>query len=645
MCGFVCVFSPNSVFEHYKVEQALNKIQHRGPDESSLWSNAEHTVHLGHARLSIIDLKGGSQPLSNASNSIHCVVNGEFYDYKRIRQELIREGYTFKTASDSEILIALYERYGVGCLEYIRGEFSFVLWDERTRKIFAGRDRFGIKPLFYYQDKGAVYFASEVKALAELGLSMAWDKESLWQEVSFFHLPDRSLFKDVHEVPPAHYVIKSFSSTTLSTYPYWDMNYLTTSQQSQNVWDEEEVIEGFREKFEEAIKFRLTADVPVASYLSGGIDSCSVLGTAQKLSSQPITAFTLSFDHTLYDEASYAKEMADHCQSHYHQIPITGDLIADAFEDTLYKGEKLIFNCNAVSKYLLSQRVQEQGFKVVLTGEGADEILAGYAGFRQDFIQHHMHQMSDAERQSISQGLEQANEVSQGVLMSTQSFDSLDVVNRYLGFVPNWMVGFTHMGKMVRQVFTQEFLQYTENREPASQLVEALAVPLAMKGRGRLHQSLYSWTKSMLPHYLLTMLGDRMEMAHSIEGRLPFLDHKLVEYVVGLPERFKIRGMKEKYLLREAMKPVLTQRMYKRQKHPFLTPPAKAPTNKKLNTLMLDILHSQHVRELPFIDQKKALAFFNGVGKMDKSQQNLADSVLHLVVSMGVMQKKFNLNT
>lgn len=644
MCGFVAVFSPQVCFSEQKVINALESIRHRGPDYSAIWSSKDQKVWLGHTRLSIVDIEGGAQPLSTPDGFIHCVVNGEFYDYVSIRDNLKEQGYYFKTESDSEILLYLYQHYGVHCLEYLRGEFSFVLWDEKRQQIFAARDRFGIKPLFYYQQGRTVYFASEVKALKMLGVPMYWDKRAYWQEVSCLHLPSGCLFKDIYEVPSGHFAIKEIEGNKLNVKLYWDMHYPTESELKHRQFSDREVIANFKDLFNEAVSLRLKADVPVACYLSGGIDSCSVLGVAQNMCEHPIETFTLCFDNPEYDEAVIAKAMTKHAGSHYQPINISGDMLAEHYEDTIYKGEKCAFNGNAIAKYILRREVEKRGIKVVLTGEGADDILAGYAGFRKDFIFQYLNDLPLAERDCINAALNSENHISNGLLSTDIIPKDLNFIKAVLGFVPNWMACCTQRGRMAKCLFTRDYFDFVDGIKPADVLLNSLSLS-SMKDIGPLHKSLYSWSKSMLPHYLLTMLGDRVEMAHSVEGRLPFLDHKLVEYVVSLPEQYKIRNMTEKYILREAMKPILTDEVYHRQKHPFYAPQIKDTCNQTLNEFMMDLLHSQAGRNMPFIDHKKMFSFFHTAHQLPAAERNVADIVMHIVTSSIIIQDRFGMQS
>ena len=642
MCGFLCIFSPTAPIEKQSVLNGLQTLKHRGPDEIGHWCTSDLSIHLGHMRLSIIDLQQGHQPLSNHDGNIIAVVNGEFYDFERIAEDLTRKGYCFKTHSDSEVLLYLYKEYSEKCFDSLRGEFAFVLWDQHKNQIFAGRDRFGIKPVFYYQDGKNIYLASEIKAFKPLGLSLKWDKTKFYQEQSLFHIADNTLVENIKELPAAHYLVKDLNSEEIQITQYWDMSYFSAEQQSQYAISEQEAVEIFREKFDEAVKLRLKADVPVACYLSGGIDSSAILGTAQRYSNQPLSAFTLTFDDQAYDESIFAKETAKFTGSKYIEVPITAREIVDNFEDAIYKGEKLIFNCNAVSKYLLSKNVQQHGFKVVLTGEGSDEFLAGYASFRQDYLTHYLNKIPLDQKKEIEAELRKANKISQGLLIGNVDNKAMESAQKILGYKPNWMSALTYISSMSKQVFNKEYLHLINHQDPVAELLNSLPIAQQLKGKGQLHQSLYLWTRSAFPHYLLTMLGDRMEMAHSIEGRVPFLDHKLTEFMVQLPEHLKIRGLKEKYILREAAKPILTETMYTRMKHPFLSPPSKNSNNQLLSEFLLDKIHSKSMGYLPFYNQQKLIDF--ATQDNDEINPTQSDAIVQQAVSACILGEKLGLN-
>lgn len=637
MCGFVVV--NNEKISKNTMEAALKSLKHRGPDEFGMWQNQKQDCTFGHARLSIVDLNHGLQPLTNQDQSIVAVVNGEFYGHKEIRKNLENDGFKFKSSSDSEILLGLYERFGTRCLKYLRGEFAFVLYDQKNRLIFSARDYFGIKPLFYMQDKNAIYFASEAKAFRALGKGMSWDEDNFFQTLSMLPVPDATLFSGIKQIPPAHFLIKSDFSSEPHLESYWDFNYPKAHEVRQI--SEQDAISGLQQVFKESVNLRLQADVPVGCYLSGGLDSCAVLGMAQSLSDKPVKSYTLTFDEDDYNERDQAEEMAKFCGAEFNPIAITQKDIALGFEDAVWHAERPIFNGHGVAKYLLSKAVNEAGLKVVLTGEGSDEIFGGYAHFRQDMIA--MGQESEAKKQEMFQVLADKNRISNGLLLSQEkSFNK--VLENQLGYVPHWLQNFSQMEKYIKDILSEDFKNKFQSRNHVTYALNYLDVAGQVEGRDQLSGSLYLWSRTMLPYYLLTVLGDRMEMAHSIEGRLPFLDHKLVEYVVSLPSQYKIKGMMEKYVLREAAKPFITKTIYERQKHPFIAPPSLGAKDRTMEALVEDTLRGTDLKKISFIDQKKVVEILDNFKHLSDAQKAQGDIILISLASLCVMQKRFELS-
>ena len=640
MCGIVAMFSRRDPISEVSLRRATESLYHRGPDGRRYWISADRRIGLGHARLSIIDLTTGDQPIANEDEKIHIVVNGEFYGYEPIQRELEQSGHRLRTRSDSEILIHLFENLGVQCLHRLRGEFAFVLWDQIHRTMFAARDRFGIKPLFYAFHGDTLYFASEAKALFAAGVPARWDAESVYHAVEFGGHPMRTLFDGIYQVPPGHYVIAT--EKHIQVLRYWDFDYPQASVSLKQRSDAEYAAE-LREALEDAVRVRLRADVPVGCYLSGGLDSCSVLGLAARHHPEPIRAFTLTFDHAEYDEESQAREMAAKVNAEFFPIPIRQEDLADHFADAILQSETLCINAHGVAKYLLSRAVRDAGYKVVITGEGSDEILGGYAHFRRDMLLYNREGQDPREVETLLDELEKGNPVSRGLLLPHGQAGPLESVKRVLGFVPSWIETFSARSVKMRALLADDFLATYGEREGFRALFYDVDVRGQLAGREPLHQSLYLWAKTGLPTYILTMLGDRMEMAHSIEGRVPFLDHHVVEVLRSQPVSQKIRGMTEKYVLRQAVRDVITDTVYKRQKHPFLSPPATLSPEQKLNSFVQDTLRGPVLSSIPYFDQKKVVGLLDRLPTMDEGAQVANDQVLMILVSTCVLHERFGL--
>ena len=631
MCGITAVLSASGPIAEETMHRGTSALHHRGPDGRGHWLSPDRRIGLGHTRLSIIDLQTGAQPIANEDESLWIVANGEFYDFERIRAGLRDRGHHFRTGSDSEIALHLYEDLGPECLHHLRGEFAFVLWDGRNRRLFAGRDRFGVKPLFYAEHGGALYLASEVKALFAMGVPAGWSAEAVY--AGGFILPgERTLFRNVHAVPPGHYLRATPESRRL--HQYWDVVYPVDGD-AQDPRTEREYVQGFRTVLEESVKTRLRADVPVGCYLSGGIDSCAVLGLAALHHNGPVRAYTLTFDGAQYDESAIAREMAQKAGADFHPVPVTQNDLAAHFRDSVIQAELPCMNAHSVAKYMLSRAVRQSGYKVVLTGEGSDEILAGYPHFRRDMLLYHTAGQDPVEVERLMKELEAANQVSRGILMPEGETDSGTVCQELLGFVPTWLDAQTAGLLKLRQLMNDDFVAGMQGLDVVGSLLASVDVRRRLKGRNAVHAALYLWAKTVLPHYILSNLGDRMEMAHSIEGRVAFMDHNVAEYLHQVPVALKIHGMTEKYILREAVRDVVTDTVYRRQKHPFLSPPATLNPEGDLHGLMQDTLRSEAAAAVPFLDRARVIALLDKSADpgLDFGARVVLDQILTLALS------------
>lgn len=641
MCGLIAAQLKTSWLSPERMQVALATISHRGPDGSSDWFSPDRLTALGHVRLSIIGLNNGTQPLGHARGDLNAVVNGEFYGYKAIREALRERGYSFATDSDSEIALHLYDEHGLGFVDHLRGEFALVIADRRSGELIAARDRFGIKPLFYALINGEVMFASEIKALLALGVPARWDAAAVYEDFATVRAHS-SQFENIWQVPPGCLAIAKNGAVRIMT--YWDNIYPTAETLALDSRSEAEVVAGFRAVLDDAVAERLTADVEVACYLSGGLDSSAVLGLAQARLDRPIRAFTIAFEGADYDESPLAERTAAFTGSNYVPIPVSALAMADALEETVWHGERPIFNTNATAKYLLSRAVRDAGIKVVFTGEGSDEMLAGYPSERRDNMLHGRSYPSEAERQGAIDAMIAANPVMRHLMFSdAPKAPGLALIEQALGYVPSMSGGFSSMYQTLCGLLRAEAPGSNNLDAPYAALVAELDVAERLAGRDVVNQSLYVMQKSMLINFILTVLGDRMEMGHSIEGRVPFLDHHVAEYAAALPIHYKIRDTTEKYILREATRDVITPELYARHKHPFVAPPMQAAEQKRKDPLMQhceDIIRSRDFADQPFFDPAKATGFLDAVARGDVAVDAASPTILRMA-TLSIMQRKF----
>ncbi len=639
MCGIVAIFSPDSCIHPNILISGINAIYHRGPDSNNYWINNIKKVGLGHARLSITDLKKGDQPLKGNNDRIWAIVNGELYGHQEMRKKMLARGYQFHTDSDSEIIISLYQEYGNNFFTHLRGEFSFILWDEDKQQLIAARDRFGIKPLFYAKRNNSFYFASEIKALIAMGITPAWNWTTALQLESETTPSKETLFRGVQSIAPGHFAI--IKSERFNEYCYWDLNYINQNSPINN-YNELESIEEFSSIFKEAVRLRLCADVPVGCYLSGGLDSCSILGTMAQIYNKPIEAFTLYFTESSdYNEIKEASEMAMLVGAQHHQIPITFKTIAENFFTAVWHNESSIANTSPVAKFILSQQVQKLGYKVVLTGEGADEMFAGYAPFYNELSSENNNNQNNVLKIEQSLKLEKTNFIYN---ISTNNLLELSYVKSKLGFIPYYFKSFCSRTRYFDDLRSKRLSTISSKHIIGKQLIDSLNLN-PLKDICQLNKTLYLWTKTMLPNVLLTALGDRMEMSHSIEARLPFLDHKLAEYAARIPINMKIRDLNEKYVIRESCKNVLTKTVYQRQKHPFVAPPLIDCKNNPMLELMREVFNSSLLSNLPFYKPTSVINLLENIEKIPEEHKSGIDMVLTHILSLCVMQDKFNMSS
>jgi asparagine synthase (glutamine-hydrolysing) len=640
MCGIVAIYDPNGRVQPDSLTRATARLHHRGPDAQRQWIAPHGRIGLGHARLSIIDLVTGDQPIANEDGQRHIIVNGELYDFDRIRRELELSGHRFRTGSDSEIALHLYEDLGPDSLQRLRGEYALILWDEARQQLFAARDRFGIKPLFFAWHRGALYLASEVKALFAAGVPARWSGEGLFDAAVMGMAPTGTLFEGVSQLPPGHYLLAGPGGMQLCR--YWDFSY-PEAESLAPVRTDVDWAEELHAILDEAVRLRLRADVPVGCYLSGGLDSCSVIGLAARHLSTPIRAFTLAFEDGAYDEAPIAREMAARANAEFYPIPIRQADLAEHFADAAWNAETLFINAHGVAKYVLSRAVRDAGYKVVLTGEGSDEILAGYPHFRRDMLLYDNDGQDPEAVRTLLAELEQNNAVSRGLLLPDGDSAPLDAVCNAIGFVPSWMEAAGGRLYKMQALWSADARTRMDGRVAFGALLDGLPIRNRLAGRAPVNQALYLWAKAVLPNYILTVLGDRMEMAHSVEGRVPFLDHEVVELISRMPVHLKIRGMTEKFVLREAARPVLTDTVYRRQKHPFLSPPATLNPHDRLHQMVHDTLRGSGLDCMPFVDRGKVVGMLDRVGGLEPGEQVSMDQILMILLSGCVLGERLGL--
>ena len=386
MCGIAAILSPDAPVPAHELHRATTALRHRGPDGEGVWIAPSGRVGLGHTLLAITDPEG-HQPIASEDGRLHIIHNGQFYDYRRIRASLEASGHRFRTRSDSEIALHLYEDLGPACLAHLRGQFAFVIWDEESGVLFAARDRFGLKPLFHAEKEGRLYLASEAKALLAAGIAPSWDSRGVYH--ALHACPDEriSLFGGISQVPPGHFLQADGSGMRLER--YWDLPLPPRRSRAASFRRARHpaptldgAIERVRDLTEESVSLRMVAAVPVGCLLSGGLDSSAVLGVAASCTDEAVAAFTVGFERRDYDESEGAREAATAAGANHTVVTASDADLADHFADAVFHAETLQYNTHGAARYLLSRGVRDAGYKSVLAGEGADEAFFGYEFLR-----------------------------------------------------------------------------------------------------------------------------------------------------------------------------------------------------------------------------------------------------------------------
>ncbi len=626
MCGIVGAFALSPSLSEEWLDRPLQALRHRGPDGEGRWCSPDGRAVLGHRRLAIIDRGGGAQPIANERGDVIAVVSGELYGHRELRESLRARGHRFRSESDSELIVHLYEEYGVELVDHLRGEFAFLLWDARQRRAIACRDRFGVRPLVYAKVGEAYVFASEGKALLAAGAPPAWDLASVFSATHMHYVPPaRTLFAGVRQIEPGELAV--LQDGHLRIRRYWDLDY--PREEGLEAVADEEAIARVAEALEEAVRIRLQAEVPLAFQLSGGLDSSAVVALAAAELGRPPLCYTVAFDRPGYDERARADELARHVGAELRLVEVSAAAIAERLPEAIAHSEGLAINGHIAAKHLLSERIRRDGVGVVLTGEGADEVFGGYAHLRRD----------RSPEGSGAEALAASNQASAGLMLPDGEGLELGAVERALGFVPSWMAAKATLGRRITSLLSDDFLAEHHGRDAYDDAVAELCGRRQLRGRSRVHQSLYLWSKSALATYILRTLGDGMEMAHSIEGRLPFLDHRLFEVARGLPVDLLIRGSVEKYVLRRAVGARLPPSIRAREKHPFLAPPLALSEAAPIR----DVLHGAGAALPGFVDRDRLAAALDRVPKLDERGRRAWDPALMLIASLCVLQRRYAL--
>jgi asparagine synthase (glutamine-hydrolysing) len=565
MCGISGIVKlDGSPVDRSALDRMIRSLHHRGPDGNGVYTNG--FVGLAHARLSIIDLAGGAQPMSSTDEQLWITFNGEIFNYLELRAELLTKGHVFRTHSDTEVILAAYREYGEDCVQHFNGQWAFAVWDARANKLFASRDRFGVRPFFYCTTNNAFLFASEIKALfTHPDVPRRLDPVGLDQIFTFWvTLPPHTAFDSIHQLAPGNSL--RVQDGKLSTWQYWALDYVDPCANG----DAPRYARELHDLLLDAATIRLRSDVPVGAYLSGGLDSTVITSLISKVAGDRLRTFSVSFEDSEFDESSFQREATAFFGTDHSDVPCSADAIGRVFPDVVKHVEQPLIRTAPAPMYLLSRHVRNSGYKVVLTGEGADELLGGYDIFKEEKIRRFWARNLGSQwrpllLKRLYPYMQNLQRQSPAYLKAFFNVTPQDLASPFFSHLPRWV-----LTSRLKLFFSASMKSQLQSHAAFDDFEAAL--PPAFRAWTPFNRAEYLEASSLLPGYLLSAQGDRMAMANSIEARYPFLDHRVVQFATQLPSRLKMKVLDQKHVLKSAFKERIPESIRRRAKQPYRAP-------------------------------------------------------------------------
>lgn len=634
MCGIAGFVDKNRKASATVLNRMLTRINHRGPDECGIYTN--DYIGFGSVRLSIIDIAGGHQPMPNEDLTLRIVFNGEIFNYLELRKELEQKGHKFRTKSDTEVIVHLYEEYGEECLSKLNGQFVFSIWDKKNQELFIARDRVGIRPLYYYHTDDLFVYASEIKAIFEHEkVSRELSEEGISETLTFWTtISPNTVFKGVKECPPGHFI--KFKNHQITIKRYWELRFATKGNYFSGTF--QDAITRFEELFEDSVRIRLRADVPVAAYLSGGIDSSITTAYIKKLEPKVLQTFSVGFTEKEFDESYYQNIAADYFKTTHISHTCTTKEVAENFPKVVWHCEMPLLRTSPSPMYSLSKKVRESNIKVVITGEGADELLAGYNIFKENKIRHFWAKNPKSRIRPLLlkklypyiTALQNANSNALKMFFGYKLSETDSPIYSHLLRWKN--------SSNIKNHFSKRTQEKLSDFDPYKNLMTNLKGQ--MDNTDPLAKAQYIEMVVFLSGYLLSSQGDRMGMANSVEGRYPFLDHRIIEFCATLPPDFKLKGLNEKVLLKKMMIGKLPEEILNRPKQAYRAPILSSFLGSDAPEFVMEQLCSESLLEAGVFNPDsvtKLLAKMNS-GKAYSEIDNMA---LTAILSIQLIYKQF----
>jgi asparagine synthase (glutamine-hydrolysing) len=621
MCGIAGLYNFGQHADDL-VSRMISILRHRGPDETGLYIDPQ--IALGHARLSIVGLGNGTQPICNEDESLWVVYNGEIFNYPELRSKLENKGHMFTTDTDTEVLVHLYEEYGSEGLKLLNGQFAFAIWDSNKKELFLARDSVGILPLFYYHSGKKLIFASEIKAIfLDNSVPREIEPQALSQVFTCWaNVTPKTLFKDIYELPPGYCLLLK-DEVIVYQKPFWTLPYYRPEDRWQGSFNE--AVEELKALLMDAIRIRLRADVPVGAYLSGGLDSSIITSLISRSFNNNLRTFSLSFAEEAFDESPYQQEMVRHLKTDHTQVTISNADISRHFSNVVWHCEKPLLRTAPIPMFLLSQLVRENNFKVVLTGEGSDEIFGGYNIFKEAKIRELWSRNPDSHLRPLL--LERLypyifkNPSRERIYL--QKFFAVNACSTADPLFSH-RIRWANTGKNTT-FFSHEMLDTLDGYRPEKEIADNL--PMGFADRDVLSRAQFLEMDIFMSNYLLSSQGDRVAMANSLELRVPFLDFRVIDFAMKLPAAWKLKVLNEKYILKEAFRSLVPESIVSRPKHPYRAPIRDVFFGDK-NSYAYEYLSEGYLKKTGYFDVRKTShlvrRFVNDAHFVESETQNMA---------------------
>ncbi|HUH46941.1 MAG TPA: asparagine synthase (glutamine-hydrolyzing) [Arenibacter sp.] len=616
------------------LRRMLSRIKHRGPDQSGIYLSEK--VGLGSVRLSILDLSCGTMPISNTDESLWIVFNGEIFNHIELREELLAKGYVFKTNSDTEVIVHLYEAFGPEFVQRLNGQFAIAIWDKNKQELFLARDRVGIRPLYFTEVGETFVFASEIKSFLEFpGIDLKISPKAISEYFTLWtSLSPGTAFEGIYEVPPGTYMLVKEGSRVQTK--YWELPLVKPD--AYNHTDIEEAATEFETLFSDAVKLRLRADVQVAAYLSGGLDSSVTTSFIKDISPENLRTFSIGFTEKDYDESAYQNIAADYFKTQHSSVMCGPDDISESFKSVVWHSEAPLLRTAPAPMGLLAKSARDQGIKVVITGEGADELLGGYNIFKENKIRRFWAKDPQSKYRplllkKLYPYLPQMNNANNNVLKMFFGYKLKETNSPIYSHLLRW-----NNTSRIKNYLSQEYKTTIGNYDPIKEIEEQLGDKL--NGLDPLVKAQWIELNIFMSGYLLSSQGDRMGMAHSIEARYPFLDYRVIEFCMGLHPDLKLNGLNEKYLLKKLMKGRLPETILNRPKQAYRAPIRSTFVSDNMPPYLKEMLSRSAIEQAAIFNPEHVQQLMAKM-RSDKQVSEIDNMALTAILSIQILNDLF----